>query len=954
MTALGGDSVFACDGEMARRARELDWSATPLGPVGSWSASLRTAVAIVLRTRYPMILSWGPSLVIVYNDAFIPTLGTKHPSALGGLLSTEFAEVWDDVGPLQRAVLAGGAATWEEDLPLTIERGHGPEETFFTFSYSHVPDDDGPGGVLAVLSVTTQKVVGARRMALLNELASAATGIRSRDQATTTLAAVLAGATDELVAASLLLSVDDDLALVQDIGGAGETLGGPGTSGTTARALAERVVATGTQVVETVDRPEGGRTTWVACPVRDGDTVVGALVVEPNPVRPVDGEHLRFLDLLSGTAGQLLALGHARQEESDRLAALARLDAARSAFLSTVSHELRTPLTLVLGPLEDVVNGRRTALEREEIDDMHRSAERLLGMVETLLDVSRAETVGLAVDPRPTDVLALTRDVLRPFRLAADRAGLALVARLASDVEVVDLDADLWEKILVNLVANALKYTASGQVDVTLRTDTDTDGRRLVLEVRDTGPGIAPADQPFVFDRFHRAQTPDARTIEGSGLGLALALEAARALGGTLTLHSVPGEGSTFTATVPLVVSTQAASPRAPTRRGVTIAEGLVPLEVSPGDPDGHSAPDDGTADPDPTTAAAHGHRPVVLVVDDHAALRRRVARTLAPLGDVVTADDGMAAWELLASGRHVDLVVTDVMMPRLDGHDLVRRVRADPRLSSLPVVVLSARTGSEAASEAMSLLADDYVVKPFGSEELLVRCRTALELAALRTQEAGRHARTLILAGVSHDMQTPLAIVGAALELASDPQVPEETRRDLLARAEPRVAHLRRLVLRFLDWSRLSVDEGLPITVSVVDVAELLREVAADRPGVELTLAAAPAWAVCDALRTEAAVHNLVDNARRAATHVAVEVRATGPEVVVRVRDDGPGVDPQVAASLFDPFAGIGRPGSHGLGLFVSREAARAQGGDLVLEQTSAAGATFALHLPAARPEEH
>ncbi|WP_170285942.1 ATP-binding protein [Nocardioides rubriscoriae] len=949
MTALGRDGVFACDGEMARRAREFDWATTPLGPVETWSASLRTAVAIVLRTRYPMILSWGPSFVMIYNDAFIPTLGRKHPGALGGLLTHEFAEIWDDVGPLQRAVLAGGSATWEEDLPLPIERGHGPEETFFTFSYSHVPDDDGPGGVLAVLSVTTEKVVGARRIALLNALASQATAIGSVDQATAALDAVLAGASTELVGAALLLTLDDGPTLVMGFDDTGEAVDRPDADSVRAspRLLATRALASGEQEVDVIDVPGRGRATRVACPVRDGDKVVGVLVVDPHPLRPVDDEHLRFLDLLAGTAGQLLALGHARQEETERLAALDRLDAARTAFLSTVSHELRTPLTLVLGPLEDVVNGRRDALDPDEVLDMYRSAERLLGLVEALLDISRANTVGLAAQWRPTDVRAITAEVLRPFRLAADRAGLTLVTALQADIEVVELDADLWEKILINLVANALKFTEAGQVTVSLSTAPDPSaGSSLVLQVQDTGPGIPPEDQSAVFDRFHRIQTPGARSIEGSGLGLAVALESARALGGELTVHSVPGEGSTFTAVVPLLASTQDARPRAATRRAASMAESLVPLSASA------FVPDDVT-EPDVAEAPTDGSRPVVLVVDDHAALRHRVARTLSPLGTILTAEDGQAAWELLDGGRHVDLVVTDVMMPRLDGHELVRRVRADPRLRSLPVVVLSARAGSEAASEAMSLLADDYVVKPFGSEELLVRCRTALELAGLRTQEAGRHARTLILAGVSHDMQTPLAIVGAALELASDPEIPEETRRDLLVRAEPRVAHLRRLVLRFLDWSRLSVDEGLPIAVSVVDLAPLLGAVAAGRPGVTLTLPSTRAWARCDELRTEAALHNLVDNACRAATHVAIEVDTTGSEMVVRVRDDGPGIDAAVAASLFDPFTGIGRPGSHGLGLYVSREAARAQGGDLVLEETSATGTTFALHLPAARLEE-
>ena len=140
------DPVFAWEGEMARRMADHDWARTPLGPSETWSQSLRTSVSTLLRSRYPMILAWGDQFVMLYNDAFIPTLGAKHPHALGGLLPVEFAEVWDEVGPMQRSVLAGGPSTWAEDLPLAIERGTGPEEAYFTFSYSHVPDEFGHRG----------------------------------------------------------------------------------------------------------------------------------------------------------------------------------------------------------------------------------------------------------------------------------------------------------------------------------------------------------------------------------------------------------------------------------------------------------------------------------------------------------------------------------------------------------------------------------------------------------------------------------------------------------------------------------------------------------------------------------------------------------------------------------------------------------------------------------------
>ena len=199
--------MFACEGEMAARCAAHDWSASPLGPPEKWPHSLRTATAVLLRSRFPMILSWGGELVVVYNDPFIPTLGAKHPAALGSLLPELFAEVWDEVGPMQRSVLGGGPSTFHEDLPLLIERGTGLEETFFTFSYSHVPDDtgDGPGGVLAVLAVTTGKVVGARRLALLNRLAGRGSQVADTQGATRFAIECLADAHADLVAGACYL-----------------------------------------------------------------------------------------------------------------------------------------------------------------------------------------------------------------------------------------------------------------------------------------------------------------------------------------------------------------------------------------------------------------------------------------------------------------------------------------------------------------------------------------------------------------------------------------------------------------------------------------------------------------------------------------------------------------------------------------------------------------------------
>ncbi len=926
------DPLFACDGEMAGRMAALDWAATPLGPSESWPQSLRTSVAILLRTRYPMLLSWGEHLVMLYNDAFTATLGTKHPAALGGLLAHEFAEVWEDVGPMQRSVLAGGPPVWFEDLPLNIERGTGPEEAYFTFSYSHVPDESGPGGVLAVLSVTTGKVVAARRLALINELTQVANRAHDPEQAVTAVLAVLGDAVAELSGGAFYRVSGPDSRLLSRVGTFGDTCPAH---------LLDEVAATD----HPVSSAWHGRTTvtgrhacgdsgevpqlYVALPVRAGDDG-GVLVLCPHRLRPFDADHERFATLVADQVGQVLGVASERAREQSRLEALAALDAAKTAFLSNVSHEFRTPLTLLLGPLEDVLGGRSERLAPEDLEVMHSSAHRLLRMVNGLLDVARIEADGLLASPEATDLSELTRDLMVPFESAAGRTGLELETRLDPSIGIVWVDPALWEKILLNLVANALKFTREGSVTVTLTAAQD----QIVLRVADTGVGIPESEVGQVFDRFHRVQTGGARSIEGTGIGLALVAEAARAMGGSTGLTSEVGVGSTFEVSLPLVASTEDSVDRWTPQTGAAAA-----LARDAGED--HADVEDQLPSPDPDAS-------VILVAEDNPAMRDRLARILASLGHVVTVPDGRAALERMRAGK-VDLLVTDVMMPGLDGLGLLKEVRADSELRSTPVVLLSARAGPEAASGAIEAGADDYVVKPFTTSELLARCRTSLELAQYRAIESAGRVRSALLAGVSHDMQTPLAVITSTLELLSDEEVPIETARHMALRARARAAQLTQLVTQFLDWSRLSMNEPLPLRLVGADLHELAERVVADYEGVALT-GDTGTTVLCDPQRTEQILHNLVDNAAKASQSPAIELRVDVEDDlgVARVIDDGPGIGPDVLPRLFEAFSPTDKAGN-GLGLHISREAARAQGGDLVLESTGPEGCTFALSVPRA-----
>ena len=538
------DPLFACEGEMARLMAAKDWAATPLGPSESWTQSLRTSVAIMLRSRYPMILTWGEQLVMLYNDAFIPTLGAKHPRAIGGLLSDEFAEVWDEVGPMQSSVLAGGPAVWAEDLPLAIERGAGPEQAYFTFSYSHVPDETGPGGVLAVLGMTTDKVVAARRLGVLNELAAAANQAADPDAAVALVMRALGNASEDLRAGALYRPAEQD-------GTDSPTLVRAGVFGTACEATSPEAVdgvdhpvarpgpAAAPSSSGTTARPRARRPCCTCrcrcgCRTRPGPV----LVLSPHPLRPYDDDHERFAVLVADQVGQILAVATERAREQSRLEALAALDAAKTAFLSNVSHEFRTPLTLLLGPLEDVLSGRTATIDRAELEEMHSSAHRLLRMVNGLLDVARIEADGLHASPEATDLAELTRDLLQPFGSAAARAGVTLETRLDPDLGIVEVDPELWEKIVLNLVANAIKFTPEGSIEVTLdargRPDPAARGGH-----RCRHPGRPRSTSSSTVSTG--STSSGGRSIEGAGIGLSIVAEAARALDGIGDRHLAGG-----------------------------------------------------------------------------------------------------------------------------------------------------------------------------------------------------------------------------------------------------------------------------------------------------------------------------------------------------------------------------------------------------------------------------
>jgi PAS domain S-box-containing protein len=739
--------VFAGDSELAALMRATDWAQSPLGPPEQWPESLRTCVRIVLTSRQAMFVWWGDQLINIYNDAYKAIVGGKHPQALGQPASVVWREIWDQVGPRAETAMRRNEGTYDEALLLIMERYGYAEETYYTFSYSPVPNDQGgTGGIICANTDDTQRIIGERQLSLLRELGNRTAEARRAEDACHGAASALATNPRDLPFALVYL-LEPDRRRLALAGSAGIA---PGHAAAPDSVLVDAahvwpfadVLRTGTPRLVSDGLPPNLPTgAWDRPPDRvaviplapQGDTGrAGVLVAGLNPYRIDDEGYAGFLGLVAGQIAAGIANAQAYEDERQRAEALAEIDRAKTAFFSNVSHEFRTPLTLMLAPLEDALNDNDAALppaQRARLDVAHRNSLRLLRLVNTLLDFSRIEAGRARANREPTDLATLTVDLASGFRSAVDRAGLFLDIACAPLPRPVHVDRDMWEKVVLNLISNAFKFTFEGGIAITLADQGDS----VALTVRDTGVGVPPQELPRLFERFHRIEGQRSRSFEGSGIGLALVQELVRLHDGTITAESEPGRGTAFTVTVPYGDAQPQLQPARSEPAQVSTAarvEAFVEEAL-------HWLPDlrAESALPPPAAAAAAAHsegRATVLLADDNADMRDYVRRLLTDRYDVVVASDGQAALDAIRD-RRPDLVLSDVMMPGMDGFGLLAAIRADPALRDLPVILLSARAGEEARSEGLDAGADDYLTKPFSARELLARVGANLSLAQVR-----------------------------------------------------------------------------------------------------------------------------------------------------------------------------------------------------------------------------
>jgi signal transduction histidine kinase/FixJ family two-component response regulator len=732
---------------MGAMIRGHDWASTPIGTPDRWPQSLRTALSILLHSGYPMYVAWGPQFTQFYNDAYRPILGaTKHPHALGRGTPETFAEIWDFIGPMFREVLERGTASTYTDQLLALDRNNYREEAYFTFSYSAIPDDDlGIGGVFVTVLETTEQVLRERRSRTLGDLLDVPPH-SSRAEICTAAAAILGRNPHDIPFVRLYELMPDRTLLLRASTGADDDRALPGSLDLSASglpwALGEAVRSGKLQLVDNREPavscaapvwPEPVESLAVVPLVPRGQEQPAlVLVVGVSPRRAFDDDYREFIQSVGAAIVSVLTEAEAFATERRRAEALSEIDRAKTAFFSNVSHEFRTPLTLMLGPLEDMLNAPlpEPGAARERLETAHRNGLRLLRLVNTLLDFSRIEAGRMQASYEPVDLALTTRDLASSFRAACERVGLELAIDCPPLPAPVHVDRDMWEKVVLNLVSNAFKFTFAGRILVSVRAETDA----AVLRVQDTGIGIAAEELQKIFERFHRVEGAGGRTHEGSGIGLALVQELVRLHGGAIRVDSEPGQGTTFTVRIPFgtdhLPADRIQAPRTlPSTQTAANAYVEEALRWSPG-------LDDAAADLAELAARDGPLQPWVLVADDNADMRTYLARILATRFRVRTVADGEAALSDMER-EPPDLVLADVMMPRLDGFGLLRAIRSDARWARLPVILLSARAGEEARIEGIDAGADDYLVKPFAARELLARVSANLQLAKARERAA-------------------------------------------------------------------------------------------------------------------------------------------------------------------------------------------------------------------------
>ena len=992
--------------EMACLISSLDWSQTPLGPIAEWPHGLRTTVSLCLASNFPINIIWGPEHVQIYNDGYRIVCGDKHPLSLGMDYRECWKSAWPAIGqPFERAV--AGETSFLENQRMFLQRNGYLEETFFTFSLSPIRAGDGEVcGLFHPVTETTRTMLSERRTRALRDLTSGLADAESADDVARLTIASLARFEFDIPFV-LLYAFDKAFAGYALVGHHGVA---PAT------AISPALLSAGSDVcwqVETLTRGQaavaisglravlGGQRCGpydeapdhaLACPTRqqmDGQPRM-LMMLGASARLPWDETYQESQKLLFAAIDAAMDRIATQEQENARIEALAAADRAKTLFFSNVSHEFRTPLTLMLGPLSDALAEPMPDGQRERLQIAERNAHRLLRLVNSLLDFSRIEAGRTQATFSATDLAKLTTELASHFQSACSQAGLELIVECEPLPEPVYVDRAMWEKIVLNLLSNAFKFTLEGGIKVTLKVR----GEGVELKVVDSGVGIPQADAALVFDRFHRVEGQRGRSMEGSGIGLSLVKEMVALHGGVVRVRSADGKGSVFS--VRLKFGTAHLPPNQiveqPAQAGRWAGTASY-LEEAVGWLERDGAPPDRLEGQTPAGAiSAH-----ILLADDNADMRAYIQRILEKNGHHVTlVKNGREALAAIAAGPLPDLVLTDVMMPDTDGFTLLKTLRANEATRDMVVMLLSARAGPEARVEGLAAGADDYMVKPFDARELVARIDGAINLSHQRRASAAREAvlqaemkaeervreleitahkqaeeelreasrrKDEFLAMLAHELRNPLAPISAAAQMIGMTRLSEEKLRHTSGVIARQVSHMTALIDDLLDVSRVTrglVDiERTPQDVRnvVFHAIEQVRPlIESKRHRLVTDLAPDVGSVLGDQKRLVQIISNLLNNSAKYTPdggRITVRTELAGDDVELVVEDNGAGIAPGLQATVFELFSQAERTpdrtqGGLGLGLALVKNLVELHGGTVDCYSAGVGmGSRFTVKLP-------
>ncbi len=992
-------------GEMGERIRAFNWSETPLGPSSSWPQSLRTCIRIMLTSRQPIWLGWGKELIKLYNDPYKAIVGGKHPWALGAPASLVWKDIWNDIGHMLQKVMEQDEGVYVESQLLIMERNGYPEETYYTFSYTPIPGDDGmTAGMICANTDDTDRIISERQLRTLTQLGKNLTVPKSNTEvAGKTIATLQQNPYDFPFA--LYFALQDNKAILSsytheelpahtlpreiDLDGAGALA-----------LLFQQAAATRQlQVLENLQPAFGAmpKGIWkvataraIILPVIQGASAApyGFLVIGQNPYRLLDEKYSSFFSLIADQVATSFANVHAMEEERKRMAALAEIDKAKTTFFSNISHEFRTPLTLLLGPAEEALNDPQTIpANKARLELIQRNALRMQKLVNTLLEFSRIEAGRMEGRFSRVDISGLTADLASVFRSAIENAGMQLEIRTEVIEGEVYVDIDMWERIILNLVSNAFKYSIGGKISIGVK---QVDAA-IHVSVRDTGAGIAPDQLDKIFDRFYRIEHTSGRSQEGTGIGLALVKELVKLHQGTIQVSSELGKGSVFTVSIPLGKDHLTAdkiveipvSARAAGHATAFVEEAQKWILPTGADNTAEIA-EAGLQSP-VNNGNGTATRYKVLLADDNTDMRAYVYRLLSDQFDVITAVDGEEAFNS-ALLHQPDLLLSDIMMPRLDGLGLLKKIRNHGATRHMPVIFLSARAGEEAKIAGIASGADDYLVKPFSSKELVAKVDMHIKMAESRRQteillESMVRERTAELQRsnedllqfahvASHDLKEPVRKIRIFEKRLLDEyasMLPDKAQ-SYINKVMTATDRMLAVVDGILSYSSISAADQ---PFKPIDLNGIIQGIESD---LELVIQRKQAIIQSDRLPViEGApilihqlFYNIIQNALKFSREgqrpvISITAHTTTqadnqPYLEISVADNGIGFDEMHATKIFDTFARLNPASDYegtGLGLALCKKIVERHHGTITARGYKNKGASFIIRLPLSQVKE-